>query len=428
MSKRLRILGFVLICLSAFCSLYYLFQVFHPFVVTHGNVGLAKWGSDYFPRWSGTRGVLTDRIDPYSREATDRIQTGYYGAPLAAGSPEDPQRFAYPGHAVIVFLPFSLFAYSTARIFMLIVLIFCALCSLAVWLKILDVHNRSLIPICVLGFTSWQFVEALFLEQPTVLVACLLSLAVYACWKSHFFLGGCLFALSTIKPQMAWPSILWVLLWCHSRNGARKATAGFVFTLGTLFAVSEWLIPGWVTEWVANVRGYVGYTGAHLSFQFLLGEPLGLWVTGLLLLMGGHYLWSSRKSEPASEEFHYSIALVCALTMLAMPRSSWHSYDEIQFFPPAVYLVMRLKNFRRESAFAGIVHLSSLFVISWPLLAVALLTGMHLLGANLNSESILRAPTYFFFLVAPVTAVAFLLLKEPSELPISVEGTGTIHP
>lgn len=412
MSKKLRTCYSVVIALSAFCSLFYLLQIFHPFIVAHGNVGLARWGADYYVRWEGTRGVLMDRIDPYSQEATARIQTGYYGAPLAAGSDEDPQPFNYPGHAVLVFSPFSLFTYSTARILMLIVLTFCTLSSLLVWLKILDVERLYLLPICVFAITSWQFVEALYLEQPTLLVAFLLSVAVYSSWKHHFFLGGCLLALSTIKPQMAWPCVLWLLLWSSGRIGGKKALGGFAVTLGSMTAVSEWLIPGWPTEWFKNVRAYASHTGARLSFQFLLGPSLGLWVTTLVVLIGAYLLWRNRMSEPDSEGFRYSIALVYALTMLLMPRSSWHSYEEVQLFPVAIYLGMRLKNFKSESAFTGITHLLSLFVIFWPFPATAVLTVMRLLGANLNVEPVLRAPTYGFFLVAPITTVAFLLLKE----------------
>ncbi len=412
MAKKMRVLLFVLITFFAFCSLFYLFNIFQPFVKAQGDRGLARWGADYYSRWAATRGLLKDGIDPYSRLATVRNQIGYFGAPLQEGSDRDPQRFNYPGHAVLFFIPFSLFSFGAARVLMLFVLALCTLCSIAVWLKIMDVRPQNRIPMFVLAITSWPFLQALYLEQPSLFVVLLLTVAVFASSKGHFFGAGCLLALSTIKPQLVLPSILWLLIWSNSRNGGKKIIAGFVVTLGSLFSVSEWLIPGWVTEWIANAHEWFSFTSALPSLEFVFGKGIGISLTVLLVAISVYFLWNFRNAKSDSDEFRYSVALVFAVTMLLLPRSSWHSYDEVLFFPSIVYLVIRLKNFKSESAIAGIPHLLSLFANCWPYFATALLTGLHFLGASLNTESVVRAPTYGFFLVAPITTVALLLLRE----------------
>src|ERR1700739_2046563 len=55
--------------------------------------------SDLYRRWLGSRELLFRHRDPYSKEVTREIQSGYYGRPLDPSRPQDPkdqQAFAYP--------------------------------------------------------------------------------------------------------------------------------------------------------------------------------------------------------------------------------------------------------------------------------------------------------------------------------------------
>src|SRR6185503_9265472 len=83
---------------------------------------------------------------------------------------------------------------------------------------------------------------------------------------------------------------------------------------------------------------------------------------------------------------------------------------EVMIFPAGVFLFMRLRDFKNEQPVIGLAHLSSLLAMLWPAIATCALTGVHLLGARLSTESIVRAPTYAFFVVAPLTMIALLLV------------------
>src|SRR5438270_11103744 len=64
--------------------------------------------SDLYPRWLGARELLLRGRNPYSKEITREIQTGYYGRPLDPSRPEDPkdeERFAYPVYVTFLLAP-----------------------------------------------------------------------------------------------------------------------------------------------------------------------------------------------------------------------------------------------------------------------------------------------------------------------------------
>ena len=428
MPKLYRAPLWISVFLLAFCSLHYQFRIFLPFARSYGNPGQATLGTDFYPRWSPVHGFVFEKIDPYSRAADQRNQVWYYGAALPSTSTMDPERFCYPGHAIPLFIPFGFLPFSLARVLMLILLVSCTIAMLAMWLRIMGAQGPLLVLGCLFGITTWPAIQALFLEQPTLLVAFFLAAAVFACRKERFVSAGCLLAFATIKPQIAWLCILWLILWSAHRRGGKRLTAGLIVTLVVLFGISEWLLPGWVTEWLASIHNYVQYTGSRLSLQIIFGDQVGLAMTGALAVISVVSLWRFRSVPAESEDFAYTGALVCALTVLLEPRGSWRTYEEVLLFPAAWYLLMRLRNFRRESAIAGILHLAALLAVLWPTIGTVMLTARHLRGASFSVESSLRAPTYGFFLVAPITVVALLLVRKSQHPPsLQVRATDAIH-
>jgi len=60
-------------------------------------------GSDFLPRWVGTRMLLMEGKSPYSEETTREIHQRFYGRP--ARSDEDQVLFVYPLYSIFVFAP-----------------------------------------------------------------------------------------------------------------------------------------------------------------------------------------------------------------------------------------------------------------------------------------------------------------------------------
>ena len=410
MSRKLILLSLALTALFALSAYLYFAAIFLPFVEAHSVAGLSRLGSDFYPRWEGTRSLLFESLDPYGNAVTDRIQTWYYGAPLAKGSAQDPMRFPDPAHLTLLFAPYAALPFSKARILMGITLSFCSFALLCMWYRVLQLRP-SQISICVLFIFGWPFVEALFLEQPSLLVFSFLSAAVYAAFKARFAQVGCFLALATIKPHLALPCIVWLISWSWNARGGKKAVVWFGAISVMMLAASEGLIRGWIPEWIVVVRDYPRYTGARLSLQFLFGNSVGLVLTILLLVIASYRLHRCSGISQKSEKFCYSVAMLFALTVLLIPRSQWHNYDEVMLFPVAVYLCTRLANIRQQSTLAGILNLSALAVLIWPNIAAILLSARHLLGARLETQASMQAPTYFFFLVAPLALISLLAIN-----------------
>src|SRR5260370_8671429 len=64
--------------------------------------------SDLYPSWLASRELLLNRRDPYSRELTREIQTGYYGRALDPARKNDPmnqQAFASPVYVAFMLSP-----------------------------------------------------------------------------------------------------------------------------------------------------------------------------------------------------------------------------------------------------------------------------------------------------------------------------------
>ncbi|MCC7130215.1 MAG: DUF2029 domain-containing protein, partial [Anaerolineae bacterium] len=101
-------------------------------------------GSDFLPRWVGTREFIMKGQSPYSEETTREIQQRFYGRP--ARPDEDQALFVYPFYSIFVFAPFALIPdFNLAR---------------AVWMTVLEV---SIILIAIMGisFSRWKLSPAM---------------------------------------------------------------------------------------------------------------------------------------------------------------------------------------------------------------------------------------------------------------------------
>ncbi len=92
-------------------------------------------------------------------------------------------------------------------------------------------------------------VQGIKLQQLTLLVAGLLA-ACGACLAGGWLLlAGGLLALATIKPQLTWPLVLWLLLWAASDwRSRRRFVFGFGFVMLLLLGGAQLLLPGMVAH------------------------------------------------------------------------------------------------------------------------------------------------------------------------------------
>lgn len=238
-------------------------------------------GNDFYPRWKGTRSLLLEGKDPYSDEVTLAIQQGVYGRP--ATEDEDQVAFAYPLYVSLFVLPFSLFPYAQAQALWLSALILLTLGSVIVVPRTLDWR------LSLAGFTAlslwcvffYPTARSIVLGQVSIVVLLLLAVALWAMQQRHAFLAGCSLALATIKPQMVFLVIPFLLLIALRRKNYRLAAA-FLAVMAILLFFSSLVLPSWLQSFITGLGRYQAYTSIYREGRSPLGVVMGYLFPSLL--------------------------------------------------------------------------------------------------------------------------------------------------
>jgi len=380
--------------------------------------------SDLYPRWLGARELLLHHRSPYSREITLEIQQGYYGRPLDPSRPNDPrdqESFAYPVYVVFLLAPFIGFPFYEVQAFFHWFLIGLAAASVWLWLRALRWKLPFLptVTCVVLTLGCFPVVQGIKLQQLSLLVTALLAGSAACAASGFLFCGGVLLALATIKPQLAWPLVAWLLLWALSGwRERRKFVFGFVVTMVLLLLGAEIVLPGWWQLFFQGIAQYRQYTQSESVLQVSLEELLGALASGSVGRVGGQLLavlavvacaklvWRWRRDAANARGFGYAIALVLALTVLIIPM--YAPYNQILLLPAILMLVRTREAFalrprlRRWAYFAGGV------IVGWQWAASFLLTVMYVLGAQAKAMDRWQWP-FFATFALPVWVFVLIL-------------------
>ena len=370
--------------------------------------------SDLYPRWLGARELLLHQRNPYGDDIAIEIQKGYYGRVLDAARPNDPkdqQGFAYPVYVVFLLAPLIGLPFHEVQIFFHWLLV--GLTAASVWLWLCALRWR-LSPLAtatavVLTLGSVPAVQGIKLQQLSLLVGALLAGSA-ACVASGFlFCGGALLALATIKPQLAWPLVAWLLVWAVSDwRARRKLVFGFGLVMVLLLAGSEIILPGWWRMFVHAIGQYHRYT----QNQSVLDQLVPWGFAGKILAAGAVLacavlLWKLRRQRAEEVEFGGATALVMALTVLVVPM--YAPYNQVLLLPAVLavvrdrtFFVARSRGFRLGYGMGG-------FVLAWQWIASLGLSVVFLSGATAWALSGWKWPFLATF-ATPVLVFAMVLV------------------
>ena len=337
--------------------------------------------SDLTPPWIAMQGALHGQ-NPYSDQVTDQIQTVIYGHQLGENKEQlDPQRFAYPVHALVLLAPLAHFSWVSVRLGFLILLPILIGASVLAWLHVTGIKLSAthLVVLLVLTISSWPMMWGLRLQQLTLPIAVLVAAGCFLLKRRWDVVAGILFAMATIKPQLTAPLILWLLLWTLLQRRWRFA-ASFGTTLLILFALAENLVPGWIPNWLAEASAYAVYTHSMPILQRIFGSAIGLASTAALALWSGYILWKLRRCSSESAEFGLAIALALSMTLSAtLSRAGW-IYNQVLLIP-ALLIVIRSRPLKNYAVLARGLTLA---MLAWGFVAVeiALVIEKFVDGAN----------------------------------------------
>jgi hypothetical protein len=299
--------------------------------------------SDLYPRWLGARELLLRGRNPYSPEVAREIQRGYYGRPLdpqLPGDPRDQQGFAYPAYIVFLLAPTVQLQFSTVQAGFRWLLVGLAIASVLLWLRVLhwkpSFGTAVIFIVLMLGWLP--MVQGIKLQQLSLLVAGLLA-ACGACLAGGWlFCAGGLLALATIKPQLAWPLVLWLLVWSGTDwRSRRRFIFGFGLVMLLLLGGAQLLLPGWLRMFVEAIGQYHQYTQNQSVLVWLFGSIIGRTLEVCSVILCAACLWPMRREPTGSAAFGRSFALVMALTVVVVPMFA--PYNQVLLAPAILALL-----------------------------------------------------------------------------------------
>lgn len=429
MTKRAQFVFFFLLSLLACASTwFYVNRILKPAQVADAAAHNRPRGnlSDLYPRWLGARELLLHRRNPYSHEITTEIQTGYYGRPLdpaRADDPKDQEGFAYPVYVVFLLAPTVTLPFSVVQIGFRWLLVGLTGLSVLLWFRVLgwklSCSLRILCVVLVMG--SLPVVQGIKLQQLSLLVAGLLAACAGCLVSGYLFSAGVLLALATVKPQLAWPLVLWLMLWAGREWPARRRFAlGFGLAMVLLLCGAELLLPGWWRMFLAAIREYQQYTQSQSVLDFLFGPVLGKVLAAFAVLGCGLGVWPLRGEDATSSGFGKAFALVLALTVLIVPM--YAPYNQVLLVPAILFLARDAAQSDSVSPAARLARLIGGLLLVWPWVATIGLSVASFWMSSGRRQSVWTLPFYSTFaLPIFVFGVAWLDIwtRQRRGLPVS---------
>jgi hypothetical protein len=341
-------LGLALIVVLGAGAWVYVYGLLDPYwkAQRRGSDGNA-YHSDLYERWLGTRLVLKNHVNPYDESVTKAIQTGIYGHPLDTSSTVDPHAFAYPAHVILLVAPLAVLPFAVAAPIFCIVLYAMALSLMSLFMSCLgqtwNTESKSIATLVL--FASFPLALALYVQQFTVFVVFAIAAGIACLNKHHLVSAGILFALSTIKPQLAVVILAWLALWCVMRWRERyRFFVSFLVSMTLLVLTPEFLVSGWVKKWLGAANLYLQYPNRKLPAAWLLPGALAPLVTAAALIPSLILLWRFRNTEPGEERFGFAVAVALAATLLIVPVWPVLQYNQLLLIPAVLVIIRHWPN------------------------------------------------------------------------------------
>jgi hypothetical protein len=377
--------------------------------------------SDLYPRWLGARELLLHGRNPYGDDIARESQIGYYGRVLDHSRPTDPEdreAFAYPVYVVFLLAPFVHLSFHNVQWTFHWILLALTASSAVLWLRALRWRLSGLesLACSALLISSVPGLQAIKLQQLTLLVAALLAGAAAAVVGRQLVLSGVLLAVSTIKPQLAWPLVLWLMVWTLGDwRRRRKLAISFGSTMAVLLVGAEWILPGWLRMFIEAIHQYHQYTHNLSVLDADFGLLIGPVVAAAALLASAWQLWKLRKPDADHPTFSYALALVMALTVLIVPMIA--PYNQVLLLPTVLYLLRRGCPARpRAFRFA---YAAWALVLAMPWVASLLLSAVYFVVSPAAAMSVRKLPfltTLSFPLLIFALIFAISIVEPPPRL------------
>ena len=338
--------------------------------------------SDLYSSWWAAHELFLHGKNPYTASVAHQIQTVIYGAPVTPSS-DDPAGiaggFAYPIYVVIFFWPVIGMNFQIARMAFAIILGILTLASLYLYMSSIGWRrNRQVFLIAALFLLgSFPVLQGIKLQNLSLLAGCLIAASLASLARQRLAAAGAFLALASFKPQFSFLLVAWLALWTvYDWKRRRWFAVGFLSVMSVLLAASEFLLPGWLEDFLRVTSAYRRYTYGHSVLDVWLTRPGGLVAGILLVALILALCWKLRSTDPQSPTFFAMSSLVLAGTLVVIPTLEPHA--QVLLIPTLLLLA------RHRTALGECGKLLRILVLSvWILLAWQWMGALSLLMLRL---------------------------------------------
>jgi hypothetical protein len=369
--------------------------------------------SDLYPRWLGARELLLHGRNPYSSEITLEIQQGYYGRaldPARVDDPKDQQGFAYPAYVVFLLAPTVGLRFDEVQTGFRWLLIVLAGGSVLLWLRALGwkptFGTAVIFIVLMLGWLP--MVQGIKLQQLSLLVAGLLA-ACGACLAGGWlFCAGGLLALATIKPQLAWPLVVWLLIWSSKDwRARRRLVVGFGLVMLLLLVGAQLVLPGWLPMFVEAIGRYHQYTQNQSVLVWLFGSIAGRIAEIVSVIVCAICVWPMHREPLTGAGFARSLGLLLALTVVIVPMFA--PYNQVLLAPAILMLLCVESSSRPILPAIRLARMVGGILLVWPWIATVGLSLAYFWLTPALRQRVWPMPFYSNFML-PVFVFGLALL------------------
>lgn len=322
--------------------------------------------NDFLTVWEASRSFWRDGLDPYGEQATINIQTRIYGRP--ALEDEFPNYFAYPFYTVVLMLPLVFFNFAWASAIWMVVSEAFLIAASILLLNLFRWRPQPWLLALYLLWTLMNYYAArgLILGQVSHFVYVMQVLVLWALARHNDRVAGMVLALSTVKPQMGFLLVPFLILW--SINVRRwQFVRVFAVVWAVLMIGSFLLEPSWISGWLDQLRDYPNYTEIGAPSNIIMQDYLGTgvageWAINVALWAIMLWAWTSVLLQNRHERLAWAMMLTLTITHLSALRTATPHF--VIFTIPLVFYFKQLGVRRANTRWIVLILLATL-VLPW---------------------------------------------------------------
>lgn len=261
-------------------------------------------GNDFAARWYNGCALIWTGDNPYSDQVTLQTQIQMYGRPALPG--EDLVAFSYPLYALYLFWPLCYVQpYPLVQAIWMTLMFYGIVAGTLLMMRVSGLRLAGpLLGVTVIwAVLNYPEARAILLGQMVVVVLLAVSLALLAIQRKADLWAGLLLAVATIKPQVVFLLVLW-LLWWSAWQRRWRLWWGFGATLVAMAGVGLLLVPSWPVDFARHLQDYANVTiSPYYSLTWMivqhylnLGPVVEAVITGLIALYLGYEWWRCRQA------------------------------------------------------------------------------------------------------------------------------------